>query len=183
MARKLSEQSIQILEATIEKARGIPSPPIFGSLYQFSKWLHSLEYFHDMEERRIRLAVYRLEQAGLLKYEHNKVDLTPKGYEVVQKYDFDKLKLKRPQQWDGIWRIIIWDIPEKKRSTRDVIRRKLRDLKFARIQRSTWITPLPCRDEIAFIKNKFKLNTELIYLESNYIEGEQSLCEWFKISK
>jgi len=49
--------------------------------------------------------------------------------------------IKKP--WDRQWRLVVFDIPEKERRTRDLIRNKLRELGLAPIQRSVWISPLP----------------------------------------
>lgn len=153
-------------------------PPLY-SLYAFARWLKNLEYFRDLEDEKIVRTIYRLEKAGLLKYEYNKVDLTPDGYKTIKNYEFDALKLKRMEKWDGVWRMVVWDVPENQRTIRDTIRYKLKAMNFARIQRSIWITPWPCRDEVIFLKNKFNLKAELIYIEAGYIEGERELRNYF----
>jgi len=45
------------------------------------------------------------------------------------------------QKWDGIWRLVSFDIPEKKASLRVWLRNKLRELGFGMLQESLWITP------------------------------------------
>jgi phenylacetic acid degradation operon negative regulatory protein len=45
------------------------------------------------------------------------------------------------EKWDGFWRIVIFDVPERKRRSRDVLRRQLRKLGFGRLQHSTYISP------------------------------------------
>jgi len=44
--------------------------------------------------------------------------------------------------WDKKWRLVVFDIPEKNRLARDALRKKLKELGFAPLQRSTWISPL-----------------------------------------
>ncbi len=44
-------------------------------------------------------------------------------------------------KWDGFWRIVIFDVPEKRRRSRDVLRKQLRLLGFGRLQNSTYISP------------------------------------------
>jgi len=44
-------------------------------------------------------------------------------------------------KWDGKWRLIIWDIPEKSRGDRNYIRRFFKNLGFYRLQQSVFITP------------------------------------------
>ncbi|MBU2577456.1 hypothetical protein KKA69_01335 [Patescibacteria group bacterium] len=45
------------------------------------------------------------------------------------------------RKWDGRWRIVIFDIEEKLRKDRDLLRRKLIELGFGMMQESVWISP------------------------------------------
>lgn len=42
--------------------------------------------------------------------------------------------------WDGKWRIVIFDIPEQKRLIRDLFRRNLKKWGFRHLQKSVWIS-------------------------------------------
>ena len=45
------------------------------------------------------------------------------------------------QKWDGFWRIVIFDIPERKRRARDGLRNQLKKMGFGKLQSSTYISP------------------------------------------
>lgn len=45
--------------------------------------------------------------------------------------------------WDGHWRMVVYDIPEKERDLRRLIQQRLTELGFGQLQRSTWISSLP----------------------------------------
>ena len=47
----------------------------------------------------------------------------------------------RKKSWDGKWLMVIFDIPEKNSKVRKALREKLRELGFAMLQRSVWISP------------------------------------------
>ncbi len=49
--------------------------------------------------------------------------------------------IKKP--WDGKWRFVIFDIPQKEVNFRNIIRRRLKELDFRQLQRSVWFSPLP----------------------------------------
>lgn len=59
----------------------------------------------------------------------------------------NKLRRKFPyidfqnKAWDGVWRIVIFDIEEIKKKDRDLFRNKLKELGFAKLQKSVWLTP------------------------------------------
>jgi len=65
--------------------------------------------------------------------------LTSKGQGKITR-DFS-LKGLQNKKWDGKWRVVIFDINEKKRKDRDSLRNKLRELGFGMIQESVWISP------------------------------------------
>jgi len=57
-------------------------------------------------------------------------------------------------KWDKLWRIIIFDIPECNRGTRQALRSKLIKLGFGQWQRSVYVTPFPLEGEIsAYLQN------------------------------
>ncbi|MEK7160524.1 MAG: PaaX family transcriptional regulator C-terminal domain-containing protein [Patescibacteria group bacterium] len=65
--------------------------------------------------------------------------LTGRGKEkLYRKYPVLDLAKK---EWDGKWRVVIFDIPEKKRQKRDNLRYKLKQLGFGQWQESVYITP------------------------------------------
>lgn len=66
--------------------------------------------------------------------------LAPAGKsKLVRRYPLSQLRDKR---WDGRWRIVIFDIPEKKRDYRERLRNDLIALGFGKLQESIYITPL-----------------------------------------
>jgi len=71
----------------------------------------------------------------------NQYRLTSKGfYELCLKFPlFRYLKDK----WDGKWRIISYEIPEKKREIRDRLRREMQGWGLGPWHRSFWLTPHP----------------------------------------
>ncbi len=45
--------------------------------------------------------------------------------------------------WDGKWRMVVFDLPEEKRSLRNELRRELRTARFGGLQGSVWVSPDP----------------------------------------
>lgn len=57
------------------------------------------------------------------------------------------------EKWDGRWRLVFWDIPEKRKSVRDLLRYKLKRLGFIRWQKSVWASKKNCTKQLRdFIK-------------------------------
>lgn len=60
--------------------------------------------------------------------------LTDKG-----KQEIILRKLLDDRKWDGKWRIVIFDIPERQRFLRHAFRYQLREFEFKPLQKSVWI--------------------------------------------
>lgn len=92
------------------------------------------------------------EENGCLLYEFSQ-----KGRQKIRKFIVDELSIKNPANWDKKWRLIIFDIPEKYKNARSALRKKLIDLGFHKCQKSAWIYPFPCEEEIEFLKDFFNI--------------------------
>ena len=67
------------------------------------------------------------------------LELTSKGQEKFKR-KFPILSLQK-KKWDGNFMIVIFDIEEKERYKRDILRSKLRELGFGQLQESVWVSP------------------------------------------
>ena len=126
------------------------------------------------EFKNNRLIDYKEHDDGLVT-----ITITEKGKRVALKFHIDEMVIPTPQRWDGKWRIVIFDIPEKLRRGRDALREKLKDLMFYELQRSVWIHPYPCNTQINFIVEFFDLRryVRLGELVSLTLE-EELLVKW-----
>ncbi|MEK7562111.1 MAG: hypothetical protein AAB509_00320 [Patescibacteria group bacterium] len=106
--------------------------------------------------------------------------LTEKGKMRVLTYDFYNIKI-REKVWDGKWRAVIFDIPEKFRWGRDSLRKKLRELGFFEFQKSVFIFPYNCKDEMDFIIEFFKIRKYVRYGVFDYIDNEPHLKKFFNL--
>lgn len=96
---------------------------------------------------------------------------------ILQNYH-QKIK---PKTWDKKWRLVMFDIPEKRKKIRNLLRFHLKKIGFAQIQNSVWVYPYDCEEIIVIIKTYFNLNNEVLYLTTDYIENNQKLLKYFKL--
>ena len=76
------------------------------------------------------------------------------------------------REWDGRWRLVLFDVPQTMNSHRARLRRYLRDKGFGYLQNSVWITPDSLEEERQ-IMGGGKTNVEsLILLEARSCAGE-----------
>ncbi|NTW27567.1 MAG: CRISPR-associated endonuclease Cas2 [Candidatus Moranbacteria bacterium] len=107
--------------------------------------------------------------------------LTAKGHEMILNFNIDKIEIRKPLKWDKKWRIVFFDIPEKRRAERNVLRDKLKELGFEELQKSVFIHPYPCLDEINFITEYFQLRNLVRYGEMINISNEEEFKLKFKL--
>lgn len=136
--------------------------------------------------RKFKDVFYYLKKAGLIVGEPKEdcldIGLTSKGRAEAEKCKIAMMAISRPEKWDEKWRLVMFDVPESKRTTREVLRRKLKDLGFASFQKSVWIHPFPCKAEINILRDSFGLDSEnLILLEAAAFPEDESLRNFFKL--
>lgn len=62
--------------------------------------------------------------------------LTENGKKKLLRYKANEMSLKNTEKWDGIWRIVAFDIPEKLKVNRNSFNFKLKELGFIKYQNS-----------------------------------------------
>lgn len=131
------------------------------------------------KRRNLYNIVYSLKRNGELDFLKDKnFRLTHKGKDLISDY-FPKIRfLHKP--WDGKWRIVGFDIEEKRRSLRDNFRNILYRHGFRMVQKSLYISPLPLEKEIEkmLILNKDLLQNAYIFVSDKFfIEDKEDLIE------
>jgi len=129
---------------------------------------------------------YYLRKKGLLKMEYRGkqlyVSLSDEGKLLAKKYSIDELKIKKPKHWDKKWRILIFDIEERYRSKREMLRGKLKELGLYQLQKSVWVCPYQFQEEVEILRNFFGFNgEEMTMIIASEIEKERELKNFFNL--
>lgn len=140
------------------------------------------------EQWRLRRALKRLEERRFIarKVVRGKevFVVTKYGKDRIDKYFMADLEI-RPKKWDGRWRVLMFDIPERQgggRIRRDVSR-QLREMGMKAVQNSVFITPFPCKEQLDIVAAFFKIKKHFLYLEADTYEGVDDLLKFFDLSK
>src|SRR3989338_2348265 len=108
--------------------------------------------------RRISQAVNRLRERGLIERVDTEkgtaLRLTSKGVRLTETIEEEEklYEIKKPKRWDTKWRIVIFDIWERRRSVRDRLRSILRTNGFVKVQNSVWVYPYDCEELFVFLR-------------------------------
>lgn len=89
--------------------------------------------------------------------------------------------IDKPPRWDGKWRLIIYDIRKEKRYLSEIFRSFLRKMEFLQLQRSVYLTPYKCDEQIEFLRQYYGLDKEVLYLVVEKIENEKAYKDYFGV--
>ncbi len=106
--------------------------------------------------------------------------ITEKGERMLQ-METEKKAMAKKRKWDRHWRVVIFDIPERRRSTRVRIRRFMEQYGFVRLQDSVWIYPYDCEDLIALAKANLRIGADVLYMIVERLEHDKHLREHFAL--
>ncbi|OGD67114.1 hypothetical protein A3F08_00965 [Candidatus Berkelbacteria bacterium RIFCSPHIGHO2_12_FULL_36_9] len=157
------------------------SMQIFGFPYQrkeASKYLREREIDKDHYYKKL----WELEKRGYIKRFKNQkklIELTKLGTKKAIRYLSEDYIMENPKNWDGKWRIAIFDIPEEKKSLREYIRKRFKQLGIYQLQKSVFVYPFDFIDIISSLKYVYGLGKYLQYIVAENIETEIDLVDYF----
>ena len=145
-----------------------------------------IKEWKKVNERNLRIAIKNLYRSKMIDYKENadgtvRIILTETGRNKILKYNPDKIEIKKPIQWDKLWRLVVFDIPEEKNLGRKALVAKLKELGFYPMQKSVFIHPYECKDEIDFITEMFELSLYVRFLRVKDVDIELDLKKRFQL--
>ena len=78
--------------------------------------------------------------------------------------------------------MVSFDIPEKYRQGRDALRNKLKKIGFRELQKSVFVAPYNCKEEILLLVKYFELEKYVRFGILEYIDNEDYFKKIYKIS-
>lgn len=189
MANRRSNATKEILLALAKT--GILLIAATSPYFAFALWKQILGQKNPAEKereqrKRFSQSLHRLKQSRLILISEKEdgkflVELTEKGARKVKEMQLDDLAIPKQKSWDEIWRIVIFDIPNKKRKARDALREKLKKMNFYQLQESVWVSPYPCNQQIEFLVELFKIYPYVNMLEAQKVKNDALLKKHFKL--
>lgn len=141
----------------------------------------------EWKRNSARRALEMLERRKLIEY-YEKSDgtlvatITQAGKRKARELDIDTLEVQKPAIWDKRWRIVTFDIAEKRKKGREALRKLLKRMGFHQLQRSVYVHPYSCKAEIEIVREIFSLpETEVLYFSTDRVPKEHLLKKKFKL--
>jgi len=131
-----------------------------------------------------RTALGRLAAQGLVTFEKRDgksyARITDTGRKKLTfELEKQKLDLSKKRRWNGRWRVVIFDVPERRRKVRDRLRILMQELGFVRLQDSVWVFPYDCEEFVALLKAELKIGSAVLYMVVEEIENDKHLRKHF----
>lgn len=99
--------------------------------------------------------------------------LTEKGFEsLCLEFPFFRFLKSR---WDGKWRVISYEIPEKKREIRDRLRREMQGWGLGPWHRSFWLTPHPILSTLKSLTSQKEEEKYIQAFEADHSLGDREV--------
>jgi phenylacetic acid degradation operon negative regulatory protein len=123
-----------------------------------------------------RSAVCRLRKAGIITYRKRRdgarvIALSGVGYTAPDELRPDRLWNSR---WDGLWRVLVYDIEEKERGFRNGLRKYLSRLRMGYLQQSVWVSPRDLRPAYADLHTVLNVEAVSFLFESRTVLSRES---------
>lgn len=140
----------------------------------------------ELDRIQLKRAIKSLYQSKLIKEKENPdgtvtLILTQEGEQKALTYNLDEMKITKPVKWDGKWRIALFDIPERARKIRDAFRYHLKQLGFFEFQKSVFVHPYDCKDEIEYLIEFYDARRFVRFIIADHIDNELHLKSHFRL--
>jgi len=139
----------------------------------------------NRQRQAFRQRLDRLKKRKLVNIRYEKgeqiVEITKNGLKEALKFKTKEMVINKPLRWDKKWRLIIFDIDEKKKRSRDQFRKKLQELGFYPLNESVYVHAYPCFDEVEFIRQIYFVGGEVRYILADKIENDELLRSRFEL--
>lgn len=110
-----------------------------------------------------------------------KVKITSAGQEFIGVADFDNLEIEKPPVWDKKFRLVIFDIPKYKHAQSTAFSRKLKEMGFYMVQKSVWLHPYDCTNEVIYLRDTFEIEPYVKILLADALEEDYKIRKYFNL--
>ena len=140
--------------------------------------------WEKLNRQALERAINSLYSSHLIEEKENKdgtttLTLSDNGKQRALRFDIDNLEIKKPARWDGKWRIVMFDIPEKLKRLRDSLRLHFQEIGLIELQKSVLVYPYPCSNEIEFILELYNARKHVRFVLAEKIDNELHLKKKF----
>jgi len=150
---------------------GRRSNKLFKGFGRYAKW----KIMQTLKQLRLR-GYIEFDEAD----ERAPIVLTKRGMQRFFRYNLSDMLRGKIKKWDYLWRMVIFDIPNKKKISREAFRRALISLGFYPLQKSVFVSPHKCEKEMITLSKMYGVAAHMLILTvASLGPREQSVRKYF----
>ncbi|MEK7065850.1 MAG: hypothetical protein AAB938_00685 [Patescibacteria group bacterium] len=152
--------------------------------FRVAKAMHAA--WQEIDRKALGQSVNSMERSGMAKAVRGKhgaytLALSDEGRRCALNARLNIVAIEKPARWDGRWRIVMFDIPERLGNVRSAFRIRLRKLGFCELQKSVFIFPYYCVKEIDYIARFFNVQKYIRTVTASEINNPFPLKRYFNL--
>lgn len=101
---------------------------------------------------------------------HIRLQLSVKGIHRLQRSEISKVTIEEPAEWDGLWRMVTYDVPRAQSAQRRLFAGELRRLGFVMIRESVWFHRYPCFEAVLELSRYCNLQRHITLAEISRLD-------------
>lgn len=156
---------------------------VAGNAIQLFKGFNGSKKFN---KRQIDKNIDYLKRKKMIEFISSKngqqiIKITKRGESYLRTFAIETIEIQKANKWDGEWQVVIFDFPVRFKKSRNAFRYKLKQLGFIQIQKSVWVHPYKCEDEILFIADFWGVLNYIEIFTVTKMLHEQKLKKHFEL--
>lgn len=180
MRKNISQTILEVLEVSGVLAMAVLAP----NAIQLFKRRHSTFSKRSLQKKINRSKYYLNEKKLIGVFKKNGkeyVQITEAGRKRAIEAGLNDIKISKPVRWDKKWRLVIFDIPARYKVRAETFRRKLKEIGFIMLQKSVWIHPYQCEDQIEVLRDIYEVRPFIRMILAERVDGTRKLKEAFNL--
>ncbi len=133
----------------------------------------------------LKRTLLRLEKQKLVEIAEEKgrqvVKITNQGKQKIIKMALDELTVEKPKIWDGKWRLVSFDLPEKLAKERKRFVEYLRVWGFYPLHKSVYLHAYPCFEQVEFLREYMNVGEYVRNFVVSKIENDKLFEDFFGV--
>lgn len=180
------ERTLEILKAigklSTIMAIGLLAPNAAGHIIKLLGWVPDSKNKYRTE-RAIKTLKKRKFIRFWIKDGKGSLQLTKEGKIYFAGLEVKSIRLPHACKWDGLWRIITFDIPERMKLNRQRFNRALSFAGMYNFEKSMFIYPHECKAQIFKIAELYEVKKYMRYIVASTVEPDFKLKINFPFTK
>lgn len=147
-----------------------------ASAYKVFRTFDELQDITDKQLRQCVRHAIRKKYITIAKQKGGgEIEMSEEGKRLVGRAAIHRLRPVIPAKWDRKWRIVIFDIPEIFKKSRDSFAGHLKGMGFTQLQKSVFVFPHPCLEEVDALADLYDIREYVTCIVAESIENDGGL--------